>query len=113
MTMKSSLSIFTFVAALGCANVALAADAATNWKAHCAKCHGADGAGKTSIGARLQIKDYTVAASLAAMTDAQLTEAIANGVKADGKSVMPAYAAKLTAEEIGELVAYIRAMAKG
>jgi cytochrome c553 len=110
--MKTSLTVLALTAALGCANVSFAADAATNWKAQCAKCHGADGAGKTSIGGRMQIKDYTVASALADMTDAQLTEAIANGVKVDGKSVMPAYATKLTAEEIGELVAHIRAMAK-
>lgn len=110
--MTRSLPIFAFVAALGCANVSLAADAATNWKTQCAKCHAPDGTGKTSMGARLAIKDYTVAASLAEMTDAQLTEAIANGVKADGKTVMPAYATKLTAEEIAELVAHIRAMVK-
>jgi cytochrome c553 len=110
--MKTYLSIFALTAALACAHVTLAADAATNWKAQCAKCHAPDGSGKTSMGARLSIKDYTVAASLAEMTDAQLTEAIANGVKVDGKSVMPAYAAKLSAEEIAELVAHIRAMAK-
>lgn len=110
--MKTTLSLVVFAAALGCANVSLAADAATNWKAQCAKCHGPDGAGKTSIGARLSIKDYTVAASLADLTDAQLTEAIANGVKVDGKTVMPAYGAKLAAEEVTELVVFIRAMAK-
>ena len=110
--MTQSLALFALVAALGCARVSHAADAATNWRAQCAKCHAPDGSGKTNMGARMSIKDYTVAASLAEMTDAQLTEAIANGVKVDGKSVMPAYAAKLTAEEIAELVAHIRAMAK-
>ncbi|MBE2215192.1 MAG: cytochrome c [Opitutaceae bacterium] len=110
--MTRSLLLFALVAALGCASVSHAADATTNWKAQCAKCHASDGSGKTSMGARLAIKDYTVAASLADMTDAQLTEAIASGVKVEGKSVMPAYAAKLTAEEIAELVAHIRAMAK-
>ncbi len=112
MTMKTSVSLVAFAAALTCANVSFAADAATNWKAQCAKCHGPDGAGKTSIGARLSLKDYTDAAALADLTDAQLAEAIANGVKADGKTVMPAYGAKLAAEEVAELVAFIRAMPK-
>lgn len=110
--MTKSLFIFAFAAALGCTSASFAADAPTNWKAQCAKCHAADGSGKTNMGARLAIKDYTAVASLAGLTDAQLTEAIANGVKVDGKSVMPAYGAKLTAEEIAALVTHIRAMAK-
>ena len=36
-----------------------AADAKENWEKHCAKCHGPDGKGKTKMGEKLGIKDYT------------------------------------------------------
>ena len=36
-----------------------AADAKENWEKNCAKCHGTDGKGKTKMGEKLQVKDYT------------------------------------------------------
>ena len=74
-----------------------AAPAAENWENSCAKCHGADGKGQTKIGKKLQLKDE------------DMIKATADGVfdKA-GKERMKAYKDELSAEEIKDLVAYIR-----
>lgn len=86
-----------------------AAPAAENWDNHCTKCHGADGKGQTKAGKKLQLKDYTDAAVQAEMKDDEMVKVIAEGItdKA-GKEKMKAYKDELSADEIKELVAYIR-----
>lgn len=79
-----------------------------NWKAQCAKCHGADGAGKTTIGKKLKLVDYTTAEGQAAFTDEQAVEVITNGAEENGKMKMNAYKEKLSAEEIADLVKLVR-----
>jgi mono/diheme cytochrome c family protein len=100
------------IVALMCAAapVAFAATAQENWTAHCAKCHGADGAGKTAMGKKLKLVDYTTAEGQAAFTDEVAIAAIANGVVEDGKTRKNGFKEKLTAEEIGDLVKFIRAL---
>ncbi len=110
--MKTKLiASLTIVLALG-ATSALAATAGENWENHCAKCHGADGKAQTKLGTKMKLKDYTDPASLAAISDADLVKATAEGVKENGKEKMKAYSDKLSADEITDLVKYIRAMAK-
>ncbi|HEX2855323.1 MAG TPA: cytochrome c [Opitutaceae bacterium] len=91
------------------ATPALAAPAAENWENHCAKCHGADGKGQTKVGRKLSVKDYTDAKVQAEMKDEEMIKATADGVldKA-GKEKMKAYKDELSADEIKDLVAYIR-----
>jgi len=89
--------------------VAFAATAQENWTAHCAKCHGPDGAGKTTMGKKLKLTDYTTAEGQAAFTDETATSAITNGVVVDGKTRKNGFKEKLSAEEIGELVKFVRA----
>lgn len=84
-------------------------DAKAVWDKQCKKCHAEDGSGKTKLGEKLKIKDYTDAATLAEMSDEDLFNATKNGVE---KTKMKGYAAKLSDEEITALVAYMRAMAK-
>ena len=86
-----------------------AAPAAENWENSCAKCHGADGKGQTKVGKKLQLKDYTDAKVQAEMKDEDMIKATADGVfdKA-GKERMKAFKDELSADEIKELVAYIR-----
>ena len=89
--------------------VLLAAPVAENWENHCAKCHGADGKGQTKAGRKLNVKDYTDAKVQAEMKDAEMIKATADGVfDKGGKEKMKAYKDELTAEEIKELVAYVR-----
>jgi cytochrome c6 len=75
------------------------------YKSKCASCHGADGSGATSVGKSLKVRDLR-SAEVQKLTDAALTKVIA-----DGKGKMPAYAKKLSAEQIKALVESIRAMA--
>lgn len=89
-----------------------AADVPENYTKECAKCHGKDGKGDTTMGKKLKVKDYTAAAVQAKMTDEEMTKAIKGGVKDDaGRTRMKAYD-KLSDAEIKDLVAFIRTMKK-
>ena len=72
----------------------------------CAMCHGADGHGKTTMGAKLNIKDLA-SPEVQKKSDAELTQIIAKG-----KNKMPAYDGKLTKDEIAQLSAYVKALGK-
>jgi cytochrome c6 len=103
-------SLALFIAAtllLTPSSPARADDGASLYKAKCASCHGADGSGNTPAGKSLKVSDLSSAA-VQKSTDADLTQKIA-----DGKGKMPAYAKKLTPDQIKSLVATIRAMAAG
>jgi mono/diheme cytochrome c family protein len=91
------------------AQTALAAPASENWDNLCTKCHGADGRGQTKAGKKLDLKDYTDAKVQAEMKDEAMIKAIADGVtdKA-GKERMKAFKDELSADEIKDLVAYVR-----
>jgi cytochrome c553 len=87
----------------------IAAPVAENWENHCTKCHGEDGKGQTKAGKKLKLRDYTDAAVQAELKDDDMIKAIADGVKDDaGKEKMKAYKDELSADEIKELVVYIR-----
>lgn len=99
-----------FVLALALIFVSISAradDAATLYKAKCAVCHSADGSGTSEMGKGLGSPDLRSDATQKE-TDAQLTDSITNG---KGKK-MPAYKGKLTDDQIKDLVAYIRDLAK-
>jgi len=76
------------------------------FKAKCAMCHGADGAGQTAMGKALKIPDLH-SEDVQKRSDAELTEIITKG-----KNKMPPYDTKLNKEEITKLVGYIRTLAK-
>jgi len=79
-----------------------AADGAALYKAKCAMCHGADGAGQTAMGKSMKLRDLR-SPEVQKQSDADLYK-----VTADGKGKMPAYKGKLTDEEIKALVGYMR-----
>jgi mono/diheme cytochrome c family protein len=81
-------------------------DGAALFKTKCAACHGADGSGDTAMGKTLKIRDLR-SADVQKQTDAELTEITTNG-----KGKMPAYKGKLTDDQIKQLVAAIRDLAK-
>jgi cytochrome c6 len=90
---------------------AIAAPVAENWENHCTKCHGEDGKAQTKVGKKLKLRDYTDPAVQAELKDEEMIKAIADGVFDDaGKEKMKAYKDELSADEIKELVAYIRKM---
>ena len=105
ITTKIALSSLVLSLATG---VALAAPAAENWDNLCASCHGGDGKGQTKTGKKLKLRDYTDAAVQAEMKDDAMGKAIADGVKIDGKEKMKAFKEEISADEIKDLVAYIR-----
>jgi cytochrome c1 len=88
-----------------------AADAKEKFNKDCAKCHGEDGTGKTKMGEKLGIKDYTSAAVQSAMTDADMTKAIKDGIKDGDKTKMKGFP-DLSDDEVKALVAYVRAFKK-
>jgi mono/diheme cytochrome c family protein len=92
---------------------ARAADAKEIYEKDCAKCHGVDGKGKTKMGEKLGVKDYTDAKVQEEMKDAEMTKAIKEGVKEkdSDKTKMKAFA-DLTDDQVKGLVAYIRAFKK-
>ncbi len=86
-----------------------AADVKENWTKHCAKCHGEDGKGKTKMGEKLQVKDYTDAKVQEKLKDEDMAKATKEGVKdKEGKTKMKAFGEDLNAEEIKALVKHIR-----
>ena len=78
------------------------ADAGADYKAKCAMCHGANGEGK----AAMKTVDFA-SADVQKMSDADLTDAITKG-----KGKMPSYDGKLTKDQIGDLVKWIRTLKK-
>ncbi len=105
--MKTSHRLLALAAAVTTVS-AFAADGATNWTDQCAKCHGADGKGQTKVGKKLNLKDYTDAKVQGEMKDEDMTKAISAGVFVDGKEKMKAFKDELSADEIKDLVAYVR-----
>ena len=108
--MKNSHKIITAgLVLLAGATLGLAAPAAENWENHCTKCHGEDGKGQTKVGKKLKLKDYTDAKVQAEMKDEDMIKATADGIlDAAGKEKMKGYKDELSADEIKDLVAYIR-----
>ncbi|MEW5976345.1 MAG: cytochrome c [Acidobacteriota bacterium] len=81
-------------------------DAGKSYKAKCAMCHSADGSGNSPMGKTLKIRDLR-SADVQKQSDAQLSETIAKG-----KAKMQAFEKSLSKEQIGELVGYLRELAK-
>jgi len=76
------------------------------FKTKCAACHGPDGKGEVPMGKKLGARNL-ISPEVQSQSDGQLTDIVAKG-----KNKMPAYEGKLTKEQIGQLVAYIRELGK-
>lgn len=68
----------------------------------CAKCHGDDGAGKTTIGEKMGLRDLG-SADVQKMTDAEWTK-----ITSEGAGKMPGFSKKLSKEEIQAVVQHMR-----
>jgi mono/diheme cytochrome c family protein len=82
------------------------ADAAKIYKTNCVLCHAENGSGETPSGKALKAKDLR-SEEVQKQSDAELGEIIARG-----KGKMPAFGAKIKADDMKNLVAYIRELAK-
>lgn len=73
------------------------------YTAHCARCHGADGAGRTRMAEIVEPPDMTDAAWQRRRSSSKMITSVSNGL-----GQMPAFKKKLTRQEITAAVAYVR-----
>jgi cytochrome c6 len=99
---RASLVVLTVAFALS----TCFADAAADYKAKCATCHGPDGKGDTAMGKTMKVKDLG-SAEVQKQSDADVATIIEKG-----KKPMPGYEGKLTKEQIDGLVKYVRSLKK-
>ena len=102
--MKSLLKFAFLTILAACTTAAVAQSAADNYKSKCAMCHAVDGSANTPAGKAMQTPPLS-APSFAKASDAELFAIIKNG-----KAKMPAYAGKLTDEQIKALVTFMRSL---
>jgi len=107
---KPSLALASLLIALG-TSAAFAAPASEIWTNQCAKCHGADGAGKTKVGQKLKLKDYSDAKVQADLKDEDIAKAIKNGITENGKERMKGFS-DISDADVTALAAYIRTFKK-
>jgi mono/diheme cytochrome c family protein len=81
-------------------------DGAALYKAKCAMCHGPDGAGKTPVGAKLNVRDLR-SPEVQKQSDSDLAHVIEQG-----KGKMPVFGKTLSEDQIKSLVAQIRELGK-
>jgi cytochrome c6 len=107
MRMKTVLRVSLAVLALALVFSTYSfADGAADFKAKCAMCHGATGAGDTTMGKNLKLKDLA-SPEVQQQPDDELTSAISKG-----KGKMPAYEGKLSKDQISDVVKFIRTLKK-
>jgi cytochrome c6 len=99
-------SVFCAGLFLLCSSAPAQDAAAAMYKTKCTACLGPDGKGETAIGKANKLRDLG-SADVQKQTDDELTAIITNG-----KGKMPAYGKSLKPEQLKDLVAYIRSLAK-
>lgn len=109
--MKRILTITLACAAFGLVS-GLGADVKENWDKHCVKCHGKDGSGKTAMGKKLKVLDYTKAEDQKKFTDEEAIKITKEGKKDGNRTLMKPYSDVLSDDEIKALVKLIREMQK-
>jgi len=104
--MKNLMKLFLVVLAFALvfSTGAMAQSGGDTFKGKCAMCHGADGKGDTTMGKNLKLRDLG-SADVQGQSDADLTGTITNG-----KGKMPKYDGKLTKDQIGDVVKFIRTL---
>lgn len=104
--MKNTIALTMILMIAFAGAVAQNAPAKDLFASKCAACHGADGSAQTTMAKNLKIRDFH-SAEVQKQTDADLKTVITKG-----KNKMPAFEAKLTGEQIDQLVGYIREIGK-
>jgi mono/diheme cytochrome c family protein len=90
-----------------------AAPAAENYRLYCVQCHGTlgngEGINQTSGGLAVSPRNHAYAKQMSELTDDHLRRAISDGGDAvESSELMPAWGKTLSADEIDELVRYLR-----
>ena len=73
----------------------------------CARCHGADGQGRTRLGETVEPPDLSDRAWQRKHSNAHMISSVANGL-----GQMPAFKKKLSRQDIAAAVAYVRTLAR-
>ena len=121
--MKKQIAYFigiglAFSLASGLASAQTKGDAKSGkakYDANCVGCHGATGKGDGPAAAALNPKpgDMTDGKAMKALSDKYLFDIVKNGGASQKKSpIMPASAKKFSDQEISDIVAYLRTLAK-
>lgn len=98
---KTVVLVILSILVLALAGVARAEDAAATYKAKCTMCHGATGAGDTTMGKNLKLRPLG-SAEVQKLSDADLTKIVSKG-----KGKMPAYEGKI---DVAGMVKHIRTL---
>ena len=77
------------------------------YQLHCARCHGADGRGETTLGKIYSVPNLTEAALHSRFSDKEFSAIITSG-----QGGMPGFKKNLSKAEIAALVAYVRRFKK-
>ena len=101
--MVGLLILFAFAAFAVAGNSAAGKDV---FSSNCVMCHGADASASTPMGKMLKIPDLH-SPTVQKLSDADLTNVISKG-----HNRIPAFGSKLTAEQITQVVAFIRTLKK-
>jgi mono/diheme cytochrome c family protein len=76
------------------------------FRGNCVICHGGDASGNTALGKKFKVRDLK-SPDVQKATDAELFDVISKG-----KKPMPGFADRLKDEQIRQIIAYIRDLAK-
>jgi mono/diheme cytochrome c family protein len=76
------------------------------FKKNCVMCHGADGSGKTKMGQKVGAADLT-SNDIQSLSDEALAQTVRNG-----KGKMPPFEKTLSADEINQVIQYVRTLRK-
>ena len=100
-----AVALMVATSALGGLSLAATPDtgAAGLFKSKCSMCHGVDGKGYAAI----HTPDFTSPKWQASITDKEIVSVITNGKKG---TIMPAFGAKLKADQIEGLAHYLRSL---
>jgi cytochrome c6 len=107
-SMSKIICLATVFAAglLLCARTRADDKSAATYKAKCATCHGADGRGDTPAGKSTKARSFADPEVVKASDDDL------GGIIEKGKAKMPGYGKSMKPDEIKNMVAYIRSLAK-
>ena len=95
--MKTALTMLTLVSTIAALH---AADVNAVYDKHCASCHGKDGTGKTKMGQKSGVKDYTDPKVQAELKEDVALKHIKEGMSENGKEKMKPFKDKLSDDEI-------------
>ena len=106
MTARIAIAVISLLALTSAAWAADSAAGKASYTSKCTICHGADGAGKTTIGKNLKIRDFH-SPDVQKQSDEDL-----KGIITNGKNKMPAFKGKLSDSQIDDVLAYVRQLGK-